>query len=246
MRKVPSKASETAIKACRLFRCPDCPRLREPKKPRPSKLPLTDEFNVLIGIDVFQEKDSQGEAWTFLNVFCQGDIPLRTRPRQPSLKLLAPVGRKGGFSPAQWVLGRDVRLPASLADDGEVARIGAQALADTPGTKFHRRAQLRFAAREAFAKASNDAPLRRAEPRKVRPARGHPCLLLRRRCQGAWAELLARSGSWAERAAGLSGCRTGHSFGSAWQWAASQWRRRSRGSTAGHTSPDDRRPIRRP
>ena len=35
-----SRASETAIKACRLFRCPDCPRLSEPKLPRPSKLPL--------------------------------------------------------------------------------------------------------------------------------------------------------------------------------------------------------------
>ena len=31
-----SRASETAIKACRLFRCPDYPRLGEPKLPRPS------------------------------------------------------------------------------------------------------------------------------------------------------------------------------------------------------------------
>ena len=53
-----------------------------------------------------------------------------------------------------------------------MARIGAQALADTPGTKFHRKAQLRFAAREAFARSSNDAALRRAELRKVRPSRG--------------------------------------------------------------------------
>ena len=59
-----------------------------------------------------------------------------------------------------------------MGAESEVARIGAQALADTPGTKFHRKAQLRFAAREAFARSSNDAALRRAELRKVRPSRG--------------------------------------------------------------------------
>ena len=231
-----SKASETAIKACRLFRCPDCPRLQEPKRPRPSKLPLTDEFNVLIGMDIFQEKDAQGEAWAFLNVICQGttfqvvtvlgdtfanptsaavlealnaswfswagypefgimtdrakyfladvaedlaghgcyvESAAKASPwqlgqverhgaiwkstfrktvwsnqvagRAEIMMVTAAtnqaknsLSRKGGFSPAQWVLGRDIRLPASLADDGEVARIGAQALADTPGTKFHR------------------------------------------------------------------------------------------------------------
>lgn len=34
--------------------------------------------------------------------------------------------RKHGFSPSQWVLGKDLRLPADLADDSEVSRIGAQ------------------------------------------------------------------------------------------------------------------------
>ena len=80
--------------------------------------------------------------------------------------------RRGGFSPAQWVLGRDIRLPAALADEAEVARIGSQALAATPGTRFFRKTQLRFAAREAFAKASNSDALRRAELRQVRPSRG--------------------------------------------------------------------------
>ena len=265
-----AKASEVAIKACRLFRCPECPRLQEPRRPRPSKLPLTDEFNIMVGIDVFQAKDSQGEQWSFLNILCQGTTfqvvsllgdtfanptsaavlealnsswfswagyPERGVMSDRAKYFLADVAedlaahgcyvepasraspwqlgaverhgaiwkstfqkivwsnqvagreeilmttsatnqaknamsRKGGFSPAQWVLGRDIRLPASLADDTEVARIGAQALADTPGTKFHRKAQLRFAAREAFARSSNDAVLRRAELRKVRPSRG--------------------------------------------------------------------------
>ena len=67
-----AKASEVAIKACRLFRCPEWSRLQEPRRPRPSKLPITDEFNVMIGMDIFQAKDAQGEQWTFLNVLCQG------------------------------------------------------------------------------------------------------------------------------------------------------------------------------
>ena len=40
-----SRASEVALKACRLFRCPDCAHMSAPKEPRPSKLPMTDEFN---------------------------------------------------------------------------------------------------------------------------------------------------------------------------------------------------------
>ena len=65
-------ASEVAIKAARLFRCPECPRLREPRRPRPSKLPIANEFNIMIGIDIFNVKDSAGESWTFLNTLRQG------------------------------------------------------------------------------------------------------------------------------------------------------------------------------
>ena len=57
-----SRASEVASCATRLFRCPDCPRVQQPKQPRPSKLPLTEEFNVHIGIDVFQRKDADGHV----------------------------------------------------------------------------------------------------------------------------------------------------------------------------------------
>ena len=265
-----AKASETAVKACRLFRCPACPRLLEPKHPRPSKLPFVNEFNVMVGIDVLTEKDSAGQAWSWLNIFCQGtcfqvcrlletthsnptgavvlealndawlvwagypeyglitdrgkyflaevaeelaghgchvEPAARASPWQlgqierhggiwkasfrraawaqqvaglTEVKLLTAainqgknsLTRKAGFSPAQWVLGRDLRLPADLADDGEVARIGAQALTATPGSIFFRKAQLRQAAREAFARAANDDALRRAELRQVRPSRG--------------------------------------------------------------------------
>ena len=67
-----SRASEVAIRACRLFRCPDCPRVQLPKKPRPSKLPLSEEFNSHVGLDVLQMKDADGHTWSWLNILCQG------------------------------------------------------------------------------------------------------------------------------------------------------------------------------
>ena len=82
------------------------------------------------------------------------------------------LARRSGFSPEQWVLGRSIRLPGDLLDDGEVARIGAQAAALTPTTRFHRQVQLRTAAREDCIRASNSEALRRAELRRVRPSRG--------------------------------------------------------------------------
>ena len=44
-----SRASEVAIRACRLFKCPQCPRAR-PKLPRPSKVPVAEDFNIQIGL----------------------------------------------------------------------------------------------------------------------------------------------------------------------------------------------------
>ena len=265
-----SRASETALKACRLFRCEDCPRLSEPKAPRPSKLPLVDEFNVQIGMDVIEEADSNGQKWTWLNILCQAtsfqvcvllgetvknptalqvleafehgwgnwagmpehgiiadrakyflgqlaehmsqegchfDLAAKASPWQLGMVeragglwkamfrrlcwsqqvagredvLLATaainsarnnMARKSGFSPIQWVIGRSTRLPADLMDEGEVARIGAQAASETPGTRFFRKSQLRMAAREAYVKTASNEALRRAELRRVRPTRG--------------------------------------------------------------------------
>ena len=65
-----------------------------------------------------------------------------------------------------------MRLPASLADDQEVMRVGAQALAATPNSIFYRKTQLRMAAREAFARSATSQALRRAELRQIRPSRG--------------------------------------------------------------------------
>ena len=265
-----SKASEVALKACRLFRCKECPRLLEPKIPRPSRLPQIDEFNISVGLDVFSEKDADGGEWVWLSVVDEGtgfqvctllgdthrnptgsevlqafeaswlgwagmpekgvivdrakyflgelatrmadegctfDAASKASPWQigfveragglwkTSFRRIVwaeqvagrdevvmatgainaarnTLARRSGFSPSQWVLGRNIRLPADLADEGEVARIGAQSAAETPSTKFFRRSQLRMAAREAFVKAANDSALRKAELGRIRPTRG--------------------------------------------------------------------------
>ena len=222
-----SKASETAIKAVRLFRCDECPRLHEhPKEARPSKLPMVHDFNVQIGVDVIVEKDSDGASWSWLSVLCQGtcfhvcallpqthqnpsssdvleamasqwlswagypergiiadrakyflstfveefdahgclfSAAAKASPwqigqverhndlwkttlkrvvwtqqvsgRDDMLVATAAVNmaknsmsRQHGFSPYQWIMGRDLRLPAALSDESEVTRSGMMAL----------------------------------------------------------------------------------------------------------------------
>ena len=86
------------------------------------------------------------------------------------------LSRKSGFSPAQWVLGRDIRLPADLMDSGETERLGAIAAASTPTTRFHRKCMLRQAAREAHAQVALDSTMLRAETRQTRPTRGPFCV----------------------------------------------------------------------
>ena len=265
-----SRASEVAIRACRLFRCVECPRVQAPKQPRPSKLPLTEEFNVQLGVDVLECKDANGQSWSWLNILCQGttfqicvlltetsrnptseavleafdlgwtswasfpergvfsdrakpflaqfsealaaegcyfEAAARASPwqlgqierhgaiwknmmkkvvwseqvagRESMLHATAAVNqaknslvRKSGFSPMQWVLGRNMRLPSDLTDDSEAIRLGALALSMTPGTRFYQKTKLRFAAREAFVQVSNSEALKRAELRKVKPSRG--------------------------------------------------------------------------
>ena len=172
--------------------CPDSPRLQEPKRPRPSKLPVTDESsvqNILCqgttfqvcaflqqthgdptghvileaqtshwlsraeyferGVicdrakyflsDVAEEVAAHGcyldtaakaAPWQIGQVERHGDIwkatfrrlvwsqqvsgfqevQLATAPTNQAKNLLS---RKSGFSPTQWVLGRDIRLPAT-------------------------------------------------------------------------------------------------------------------------------------
>ncbi|CAK0815738.1 unnamed protein product [Prorocentrum cordatum] len=82
------------------------------------------------------------------------------------------LARRAGFSPYLWVLGRDVRLPASLADDAEVERVGEQVAAATPGSRFARKAEIRTQCRMAFIQTDTEDRLRRAELRQIRPTRG--------------------------------------------------------------------------
>ena len=265
-----SRASEVAIRAVRLFRCVDCPHILAPRPPRPSNIPLAEEFNAQIGLDVFQGKDADGQTWCWLNVLCQAttfqvcsllqdthsnptsasvlqafetswaswagypeygiftdrakyfvtdfadalasegchfDTSARASPWQLGqierhgdiwkgiLKRMVwgeqlagkddmihatsainaaknSLVRKAGFSPSQWVLGRSIRLPADLTDDGEAVRLGTLALSATPSSRFYYKSKLRFSAREAFVKVSNSEALKRAELRQVRPSRG--------------------------------------------------------------------------
>ena len=97
-----SRASEVALKACRLFRCKECPRLLEPKHPRPSRLPQVGEFNVVVGLDVLSEKDSNVDEWTWLNVVDEGTgfqvccLLFRGRSRTPTAQRSFVLSRSDG------------------------------------------------------------------------------------------------------------------------------------------------------
>ena len=123
------------------------------------------------------ERERHGGTWKTIwrkLVWSQqiSDLPEVLQAVAETNKARNSLARRSGFSPEQWVLGRSIRLPADLLDDAEVARIGAQAAALTPTTRFHRQVQLRTAEREACIKASNCEALRRAELSRVRPSRG--------------------------------------------------------------------------
>ncbi|CAK0846224.1 unnamed protein product, partial [Prorocentrum cordatum] len=67
--------------------------------------------------------------------------------------------RRAGFSPAQWVLGRDPKMPGDLVDD--TANYSAHSLAAND-EKIRRRYAIRTAVRESFMRMQNDDQLRRA------------------------------------------------------------------------------------
>ncbi|CAK0841380.1 unnamed protein product, partial [Prorocentrum cordatum] len=67
--------------------------------------------------------------------------------------------RRAGFSPAQWVLGRDPKMPGDVVDD--TANYSAHSLAAN-GENIRRRYAIRTAARESFMRMQNDDQLRRA------------------------------------------------------------------------------------
>ena len=103
--------------------------------------------------------------------------------------------RRCGFSPAQWVLGKDPKLPADLVDGTEHEK--ALSLA-THDPQLRRRYAIRTAAREAFVRMQGDDQLRRAMLARSRPVSrpisvGELCFIFRlpsravgRKIKGVW------------------------------------------------------------
>ena len=80
--------------------------------------------------------------------------------------------RHGGFAPAQWVLSRLPRNPATMCDEGECLDVGAlQAHVDGP-TTFGVLSRHRAKAREAFVRWDCGERVRRAALRKAAPVVG--------------------------------------------------------------------------
>ena len=82
-------------------------------------------------------------------------------------------GLRKGFAPETLVLGKQTRLPGSVASDH---LLPAHMLADSDcaaGLKFRQQLNFRECARRAYHSADNDAALRRAILRRSNPIRGN-------------------------------------------------------------------------
>ena len=80
--------------------------------------------------------------------------------------------RRGGFAPAQWVLGKDTRQVGAMSDLSEATRLEVQEAMLEPDTAWRRQNELRTAARKAFVEADADDRIRRAMLHNARPMRG--------------------------------------------------------------------------
>ena len=93
-------------------------------------------------------------------------IPIVTQSKNEML-------RHAGYSPSMWVLGSSgPRLPGSLLDADEAARIEVQQAADDPESEMGRSLAVREAARLAFVRLDNSSKYRRALLRRSVPQRG--------------------------------------------------------------------------
>ncbi|CAK0847915.1 unnamed protein product [Prorocentrum cordatum] len=108
--------------------------------------------------------ERQGACWkelaarTFEHSSIRGEDEMRTLATMVSGAKNS-LRRRAGFSPAQWVLGRDPKMPGDLVDD--TANYSAHSLAAND-EKIRRRYAIRTAARESFMRMQNDDQLRRA------------------------------------------------------------------------------------
>ena len=77
--------------------------------------------------------------------------------------------RQHGYSPAQWVLGsRGPRVPGSLLQPEEAARLEVQEAASDPQSAMARSLAIREAARVAYCRVDHDSRLRRAMLQRTR------------------------------------------------------------------------------
>ena len=79
----------------------------------------------------------------------------------------------GGFSPDQWVLGRQLRAPGSLTNEDEAGKLGLHSeLFNNPSSEFAMREEMRWQAQRAFVKADCSRRLRATLLRQAVPQRG--------------------------------------------------------------------------
>lgn len=81
--------------------------------------------------------------------------------------------RHAGFSPLQWVLGRNLPLPSSLT--ANTHNLAAQETSAHPESPFHRRLQLLGDCDVSWVEADNDGRVRKAVLGRMRPMRGPFC-----------------------------------------------------------------------
>ncbi|CAK0891483.1 unnamed protein product [Prorocentrum cordatum] len=105
--------------------------------------------------------------------------------------------RRAGFSPAQWVLGRDPKMPGDLVDD--TANYSAHSLA-AKDEKIRRRYAIRTAARESFMRMQNDDQLRRKKEQREQHNRNAkkgicrgPCVVIGHQGENTWVSLGGRT-----------------------------------------------------
>lgn len=78
--------------------------------------------------------------------------------------------RHAGFSPLQWVLGRNLTLPTSLCENA--SNLAAQETIEFGEPQFQRRLQLLADCDESWIRADNDSKVRRTILGRMRPVRG--------------------------------------------------------------------------
>ena len=82
------------------------------------------------------------------------------------------VIRRGGFSPAQWVLGRAPRSVGRLLDEEELGQLGTMEAIAEGDTEFARKAQIRLTARKEYVRQDCSTKAHKAMLRKSAPIMG--------------------------------------------------------------------------